>query len=100
MKSVLPLAMIAALSACATNRPAGRPYGNDMLPAQHPYGNDALPSAEVTAFQAAEARFRYRDARIERDANGCAVYRGTTPAGQVKREPLLDPAGKPVCSPR
>lgn len=61
------------------------------------YGNDALPSAEVTAFQAADARLRYRDARIAYDARSCAVYEGTGPDGTVMRVPLADAGGQPIC---
>ncbi len=77
-----------------------RNYGNDMLPAERAYGNDALPSAEVTAFQKMDARLKYSNARIERDANGCAVYQGSTSDGQVRRETLRDASGQPICSPR
>ncbi len=64
------------------------------------YGNDALPSAEVIAFQRADARLRYRDARIEYDANNCAVYQGTAPNGRMRREPLRNQAGKAICARR
>lgn len=63
----------------------------------HSYGNDALPSAEVIAFQRADARLHYRNARIEHDGRGCAVYQGTAPNGQVKRVPLLDASNRPLC---
>lgn len=64
------------------------------------YGNDALPSAEVTAFQRADARLHYRNARIEYDAQGCAGYQGTTSNGRVRREPLRGPNGRPICARR
>lgn len=66
----------------------------------HSYGNDALPSAEVTAFQRVDARLRYRDARIEHDARGCAVYQGTASNGRVRREPLRGPNNRPICARR
>ncbi|MDJ0276442.1 hypothetical protein QLH51_06475 [Sphingomonas sp. 2R-10] len=68
--------------------------------AERHYGNDALPSAEVTAFQRTDARLRYRNARIERDGNGCAVYEGTARDGKVRRERLLSPSGQPICTRR
>lgn len=98
-----PLALIAALalSACAQTG-EDRPYGNDMLPAggaQQSYGNDMLPSAEVTAFKAADARLGYRDARIEYDAQNCAIYQATGPNGQVYRERLRNPDNTTICRP-
>ena len=74
------------LSACA---PSG--------PKAVSYGNDALPSAEVLAFQRVDARLKYRNATIERDAANCAVYRGTASDGQVRSEPLTNEAGQPIC---
>lgn len=64
------------------------------------YGNDGLPSREVTAFQKMDARLHYRDARIEYDGRNCAVYQGVGPDGRTRREPLLDEARRPLCSPR
>ncbi len=98
MKSVLLLTAALGLAGCASTRPSQHAYGDDMIPAPRSYGNDALPSAEVTAFLAMDARLKYRDARIERDPNGCAVYQGIAANGRTKREPLLDPTGKPICA--
>jgi hypothetical protein len=64
------------------------------------FGNDALPSAEVIAFQRVDARLRYRDARIEYDADECAVYQGRARDGQVRRERLLSSSGRPLCTRR
>jgi len=100
MKIILPFIAAIGLTACAQNQQAPQSYGNDMIPAGHPMGNDALPSAEVIAFQQADARLKYGNARIEYDDNRCAVYQGTGPDGQMKREPLLDGAGKPICARR
>lgn len=100
MKIILPIIVALVLNACAQNQQAPRSYGNDMLPAGHPVGNDALPSAEVIAFQKADSRLKYGNARIEHDDSSCALYQGTAPDGQVKREPLLDGAGKPICARR
>lgn len=68
--------------------------------AQRSYGNDALPSAEVIAFQRTDARLRYRNARIEHDARGCAMYQGIAPNGQVRRTLLRNRAGQRICSRR
>ncbi|SEN75725.1 hypothetical protein SAMN05192583_3482 [Sphingomonas gellani] len=93
--------LVVSIDAELSAHAGDHPYGRDMLPAQeHSYGNDALPSAEVTAFQKTDARLRYRNARIERDARGCAVYQGTASDGRVRREALRNQAGRPICSPR
>ncbi|SDI47944.1 hypothetical protein SAMN05216588_117136 [Pseudomonas flavescens] len=65
---------------------------------RHGYGNDALPSAEVKAFQAADARLHYQDARIEWDQKNCALYQGIAPDGALRTVPLADQNGKPICS--
>lgn len=100
MKKTVPIVVALALSACAQKQDGVRSSGNDMLPAAQPYGNDALPSAEVTAFQKADARLKYGNARIERDANGCAVYQGTASDGQVRQELLRDASNQPICTRR
>ncbi|MEH3046179.1 hypothetical protein [Sphingomonas adhaesiva] len=64
------------------------------------YGNDALPSAEVVAFQQADKRLNYRNARIEYDAKGCALYQGTARNGRERKEMLRDSRGRPICSRR
>ncbi|UQY36092.1 hypothetical protein K8U54_06300 [Pseudomonas fulva] len=87
MKLIVTLAFGALLVGCAHNEQEVRHYGND-----------ALPSAEVTAFEAVDARFNYQDARIEYDNNDCAVYQGVAPDGQRRNVPLTDPSGKPLCS--
>ncbi len=69
----------------------------DRQGVERSYGNDALPSAEVTAFQKIDARLGYRNARIEHDARGCAVYQGTARNGRMRSEPLLSPNGQPIC---
>lgn len=97
MKIILPIIAALGLTACAQNQHTPHSYGNDMLPAGHPMGNDALPSAEMIAFQQVDARLKYGNARIEHDDKWCAVYQGTAPDGQVKRELLLNRAGKPIC---
>lgn len=61
------------------------------------YGNDALPSAEVKAFQRLDKRLSYRDARIEYDAKGCAVYQGRARNGRIRQEVLRDPRGRAIC---
>ncbi|WP_028964953.1 hypothetical protein [Sphingomonas phyllosphaerae] len=61
------------------------------------YGNDALPSAEVKAFQRLDKRLSYRDARIEYDAKGCAVYQGKARSGRIRQEVLRDPRGRAIC---
>ncbi len=61
------------------------------------YGNDALPSAEVTAFQRVDKRLRYRNARIDYNDKGCAVYRGTARDGRVRQEALRDARGRALC---
>jgi hypothetical protein len=66
----------------------------------HSYGNDALPSAEVLAFQRADARLRYRHASIGYDANNCAVYEGAASNGQLRREPLRGTNGRQICARR
>lgn len=66
----------------------------------HSYGNDALPSAEVVAFQRTDARLHYRNASIEYDAKNCAVYQGSAPNGQVRREPLRGTNGRQICARR
>lgn len=65
-----------------------------------PYRNDALPSAEVLAFQRADKRLNYRDARIEYDARGCAVYEGRATNGRVRQVPLRTARGGPICTRR
>jgi hypothetical protein len=97
MKRTVPIIVALALSACAQKQGEIRSYGNDMLPAAQPYGNDALPSAEVTAFQKVDARLKYGNARIEHDANGCAVYQGTASDGQVRQELLRDASNQAIC---
>ena len=87
MKIILPITAAILLTACAHNQQEVRGYGND-----------GLPSAEVVAFQQMDGRLKYGNARIEHDENRCAVYQGTAPDGQVKREALLDGAGKPICT--
>lgn len=64
----------------------------------HSYGNDALPSAEVIAFKRTDARLRYRSASIEYDAKNCAVYQGSAPNGQLRREPLRGTDGRQICA--
>lgn len=64
------------------------------------YGDDALPSAETTAFQAADARLRWSDARIEYDARACAVYQGRDAQGRIRQEPLRRADGQPICASR
>ncbi|MEH3105446.1 MAG: hypothetical protein PGN12_16280 [Sphingomonas phyllosphaerae] len=61
------------------------------------YENDALPSAEVRAFQRVGKRLGYRDARIEYDAKGCALYQGKARNGHVRQEVLRDPRGRSIC---
>lgn len=61
------------------------------------HGSDALPSAEVLAFKQTDKRLNDRYARIEYDAKGCALYRGTTRAGRERREMLHDLRGRPIC---
>jgi len=87
-------------------------YGDDMLTddaqpdfrnrtfptAEQGYGEDALASAEVKAFQRTDARLHYRDARIERDRKGCAMYQGTARDGRLRRERLLSESGRPICT--
>lgn len=62
------------------------------------YRNDALPSSEVIAFQAADARLKYQNARIEFDAKDCAFYQGIASDGKVRSTPLLNPQGQPICA--
>lgn len=69
----------------------------DRLGVERGYGNDVLPSAEMTAFQQADARLGYRDARIDHDGRGCALYRGTASNGHVRTVPLLSKDGRPIC---
>lgn len=69
----------------------------DRRGVERSYGNDVLPSAETIAFQQANARLGYRNARIEHDARGCAIYRGTARDGRLKNEPLLSSDGQPIC---
>ncbi len=97
MKKIVSILVALALTACAQKHREIRSYGNDMLPAAHSYGNDALPSAEVAAFQKMDAHLKYNNARIEHDANGCALYQGTASDGQVRQEPLRDASKKPIC---
>ncbi len=79
--------------------PPQEPGTRASAPQQVPYGNDGLPSAEVTAFQEADARLRYRDARIEYDARNCAVYEGIAPNGRTQRELLRNPDNTTICRP-
>lgn len=58
---------------------------------------DMLPSAEVTAFEAVDARLGYEGARIGHDARGCAVYNAVGPTGLPYSEPLLTPEGARIC---
>ena len=97
IKRIVPIIVALALSACAQKQGEIRSYGSDMLPTAQSYGNDALPSAEVTAFQKLDARLKYSNARIEHDANGCAVYRGTAADGKVHQEPLRDGSNQAIC---
>lgn len=75
------------------------PQDRGGTPRTIPYGNDALPSAEVTAFQALDARLAYPDARIEYDAGDCAVYAATGPDGRTYRELLRNPDNTTICRP-
>ncbi|KWS07277.1 hypothetical protein AL065_08695 [Pseudomonas amygdali pv. ulmi] len=90
MKTLLFILSAALIGGCAQHKPA--------TTAPHPYGNDGLPSAEVTAFQAADARLKYRKARIEYDHKGCARYQGVAPDGQIRSEQLLDARSQPICA--
>lgn len=88
-RSTLILVPVLALAACTHPGETTRSHGNDML-----------PSAETTAFQAADARLNWKNARIEYDARECAVYLGTAPDGQLRSEPLLGTNGQPLCPER
>ncbi len=90
MKALLFTLSSALIAGCAQSKPA-----TTVL---HSYGNDGLPSAEVTAFQAADARLKYHKARIEYDPKGCARYQGVAPDGQLRSEPLLDARSQPICA--
>ncbi len=90
MKALLFILSAALIAGCAQSKPA-----TTVL---HSYGNDGLPSAEVTAFQAADARLKYQKARIEYDPKGCARYQGVAPDGQLRSEPLLDARSQPICA--
>ena len=102
MTHLLPTAALAliGLSACAVPTVGPRvSYGDDMLVA--PAGNmagDALPSAEVLAFQRADARLGYADAEIGFDAQNCALYTGRAPGNAPYSERLLDEQGRPICT--
>lgn len=69
-------------------------------PRETSYGDDALPSAEVLAFQGADLRYKYRNARIARDGQNCAVYQGVAPNGQVMSHPLVGADGQRLCARR
>jgi hypothetical protein len=64
---------------------------------KRPHDSDTLRGAEMLAFQRIDKRLGYRNARIDHDTKGCAIYRGITHGGRDRREPLRDPRGRPIC---
>lgn len=79
--------------------PPQEPGTRTSAPRPVPYDNDALPSAEVSAFQAVDARLGYRNARIEYDDRNCAVYQATGRDGRTYRELLRNPDNTTICRP-
>ncbi|MBB3812845.1 hypothetical protein GGR60_002071 [Xanthomonas arboricola] len=88
MKLGLLSALALSLSAC-TGAPVAK---------EHKIDDGALPSAEVKAFERAQARYHYKDARFEWDASNCAVYEGTAPDGKRQQQPLTKEDGSRFCS--
>lgn len=82
------LLAIAALAACEPQTTGGPTVS---------YGNDMVPSAEVVAFERADARLNHANAQIGRDADGCATYSATLPIGTPYSELLRDEAGRTIC---
>ncbi|UQP98368.1 hypothetical protein [Xanthomonas arboricola] len=65
---------------------------------EHKIDDGGMSSAEVKAFERAQTRHQYTDARIEWDVTNCAVYEGTAPNGQRQQQPLTKENGERICS--
>lgn len=60
----------------------------------------AASNAETRAFQRADGRLKWRDARISYDANNCAVYQGRDLYGTTRTELLRNVDNSTFCGAR
>ena len=86
MRKMSLIAVSLSLAACVTQQDKVA-----SLDAEH------FSTAEMSAFERADARLKYASAHIAYDGSGCAVYRGIASNGLPRREVLRDASNRPIC---